>query len=118
MKRKLLFMVCLIAVGALSYYGGYRIYTTTHPKTEILDVERVQKNALILNQTEQYSEEYYIGKIEQDMLVIYKMPEETVYDSVEISGLHFYGSEEAELMAGKLFENLTEVFEFLENSMS
>ena len=62
--------------------------------------------------------EYYIAVIEQDMLMIYKMPEETLYDSVKVSTLHIVEEEMTQLQEGMIFEDLTELFGFLENSMS
>ena len=50
--------------------------------------------------------------------MIYKMPEEILYDSVELSSLGLYENEKAQLLEGMVFGDLKEVFEFLENSMS
>ena len=63
-------------------------------------------------------EEHYIAKIEQNMLVIYKLPEEIIYDSVKLSTLQLTDSEYTALSNGIDFYSLTEVFGFLENSMS
>ena len=118
MKRKILFMLCLIVAGTFAYFGGYYLYRSSNPKVEILEPESLQRTVQISDTSELQDREYYVGKIEQDLLVIYKMPEETVYDSIEISSLRFFGDEESRLMEGMVFQNLTEVFEFLENSMS
>ena len=118
MKRTILLVLCLIIVGAFAYYGGYYVYKSINPETEILDSESLQRAAPMSDTKEKESEEYYIGRIEQNMLMIYKMPEETLYDSVEMSSLRFYEDEEQKLIEGMVFQDLTEVFEFLENSMS
>ncbi len=119
MKRIILFMIGLIAVGILAYYGAYHFYLSGHPETEYVEQISVQRS-VPQSDIEQESKlpEYYIAKIEQDMLMIYKMPEEILYDSVETSSLNFHGTEEAQLMNGISFDSLKEVFEFLENSMS
>lgn len=119
MKRMILFVLGLIAAGTLAYFGGYYLYTSENPKTEITEPISLQR-AVQISDTENITErqEYYVAKIEQDMLMIYKMPEETLYDSVEMSSLFFQERENAQLVEGIVFEDLTEVFEFLENSMS
>lgn len=119
MKKTFFLIIGLIFAGTLAYFGGYYVYTSENPKTEILEPMALQKAVPLSEGSNlQISEEYYIAKIEQDMLLIYKMPEQTLYDSVELNSLHFVGTEEQELAKGMFFENLTEVFEFLENSMS
>jgi len=119
MRKTVLFVIGLIAVGSLAYYGAYHFYLTEHPKMEYVEQIPLQRS-VIQPETGQESNlpEYYLAKIEQDMLMIYKMPEETLYDSVETSSLNFHGTEETQLMNGISFESLKEVFEFLENSMS
>ena len=118
MKRRILLILGLLIAGTFAYYGGYYLYTENNPKIELLDQEALQKSMPGADSKDAVSEEYYIGRIEQEMLMIYKMPEETLYDSIETSSLSFYGDEEHRLSEGIVFQNLTEVFEFLENSMS
>ena len=118
MKRTVLFVISLILLGTFAYFGGYYVYKMNRPKVELLETESVQRAVQMSDTAQMVSEEYYIGIIEQNLLAIYKMPEEILYDTVEVKSLRFYGNEEAELAKGKIFENLTEVFEFLENSMS
>ncbi|MBQ8857994.1 MAG: hypothetical protein IJ024_07630 [Lachnospiraceae bacterium] len=119
MKRTIFFLIGLILAGTFAYFAGYYVYTAENPKAEVLEPATLQKAVPLSNENNlQMNEEYYIAKIEQDVLSIYKMPEETLYDSIELSGLHFVGKEEQELSEGIIFQNLTEVFEFLENSMS
>lgn len=118
MKRTILFLMCLIIAGTFAYFGGYYLYMTSNPKTEILETDTLQRSVPMSDTEQMISDEYYIGKIEQNMLVIYKMPEETLYDSVKVSGLQFHGEEEQQLIEGMVFQNITEVYEFLENSMS
>ena len=118
MKKKILFFVFLIAAGAFAYYGGYHAYTSSRPKSRMIETESLQKAVQMDHTDKTMSEEYYIGKIESDQLVIYKMPEDVIYDSVELSSLSFYDEERDRLLNGMVFEDLTAVFEFLENSMS
>lgn len=118
MKRTVLFVIGLIIAGTLAYFSGYYAYKAGHPETELLDAESVQKAIQTSEKQENVSGEYYVGKIEQNLLVIYKMPEEILYDSVELSSLGLYENEKAQLLEGMVFGDLKEVFEFLENSMS
>lgn len=119
MKKTVLFIVFLIFAGTLSYFGGYYLYVTENPKAEIPEQITVQKAVQLSDmQVDDEEQEYYFAKIEQNMLMIYKMPDATLYDSVEVSSLHVQGVEEAQLLEGMRFDSLTEVFEFLENAMS
>ena len=43
MKRTVLFVIGLIIAGALAYFSGYYAYKVSHPETELLDAESVQK---------------------------------------------------------------------------
>lgn len=119
MKKKIWFMIGLIFAGILAYWGGYYGYQAQHPKTEVTEPLIMQKSMQIPENDEELSrEEYYIAKKEQDMLMIYKMPEAVLYESIEINSLHITEADEKGLCAGMIFSNLPEVFEFLENSMS
>ena len=118
MKRTVLFIISLIIAGTFAYYAGYYVYKMNRPKVEFLETENVQRAVQLSENKQMIFDDYYIGIIEQDLLAIYKMPEETLYDTIEVNSLHFYGDEEQELSKGKIFQTLTEVFEFLENSMS
>lgn len=118
MKKKILFLIFLITAGSLAYYGGYHVYKANRPKAELIEPENLQKAVQLKDSDDRKIEEYYVGIIEEDQLMIYKMPEDSVYDSIRVSTLNFYGEEEEKLMEGMVFEDLTEVFEFLENSMS
>lgn len=119
MKKTFVFLIGLVMAGTLAYFGGYYFYISDNPKTEFVEPMTLQR-AVQLSDTDLStdSEEYYIAKIEQDMLMIYQMPGKILYDSVEISSLHFTEKEQPRLLEGMIFQNLTEVFEFLENSMS
>lgn len=119
MKKTVLFVTGLIVIGALSYFGGYYAYMSANPETEIIEPISVQR-AISLSDTDSAANqlEYYIARIEQEMLMIYKMPEDVLYDSVKLSSLHFQENEYSKLLEGMTFYSLTEVFEFLENSMS
>ena len=118
MKKKILYVIFLIVAGTFAYYGGYHAYTSNRPKVQLIEPERLQKAMPTKDYYNSDIREYYVGKIEKDHLLIYKMPEDSVYDSIRLSTLNFYGEEEEKLMEGMIFEDLTEVFEFLENSMS
>ena len=52
------------------------------------------------------------------MLLIYKMPEESIYDSLKTSNLQFQEKDYLQLKNGIVFQSLAEVFEFLESCMS
>ena len=118
MKRTVLFVISLVVTGTLAFYGGYYVYKSNRPKTQFLETENVQRAVQMSENVSAASKEYYIGIIEQDLLAIYKMPEEILYDSIDVESLQFYGNEKKQLTEGMIFGNLTEVFEFLENSMS
>ena len=118
MKRTVLFIISLIIAGTFAYYAGYYVYKLNRPKVEFLETENVQRAVQLPENKQMVSDEYYIGIIEQNMLAIYKMPEEILYDSIDVDSLQFYGNEKKQLTEGMIFRNLTEVFEFLENSMS
>lgn len=119
MKKVILFIISLAVVGTLAYFGGYYLYVSENPRKEPVEQITLQRSALQQNfPKEETVSEYYLAKIEQDMLMIYKMPEETIYDSVKTSSLNFHGAEEAELLKGISFKSLPEVFEFLESTMS
>ena len=118
MKRTVWFMISLIIAGTFAYYAGYYVYKLNRPKVEFLETENVQRAVQPPENKQMVSDEYYIGIIEQNMLAIYKMPEEILYDSIDVDSLQFYGNEKKQLTEGMIFRHLTEGFEFLENSMS
>ena len=118
MRKKIVFLICLICAGTFAYYGGYHLYRNTHPKVEIIEPENLMQAVTVEKKTVSISREYYIGVIKEDMLMIYQMPEETLYDSIAVSSLKFYGDELQQLREGMIFKDLAELFGFLENSMS
>lgn len=119
MKKIVMFSISLIVMGVLAYFGAYYVYVSEHPQVELKEEAVLQKSVIDpLFGKEPAEPEYYLAKIEKDRLMIYKMPENTLYDYVELSSLNFHGTEREDLTTGISFENLTEVFEFLENSMS
>jgi hypothetical protein len=118
MKRTVLFIISLIIAGMFAYYAGYYVYKMNRPEVKFLETESVQRAVQLPENKQMVSDEYYIGIIEQNMLAIYKMPEEILYDSIDVESLQFYGNEKKQLTEGMIFKNLTEVYEFLENSMS
>lgn len=118
MKKTIVVTSSIILVGILSYFGGYFYYTAVSTQTKNMNPISIQRSIQLTESNQTRIEEYYLAKIEQDMLVIYKIPENVIYDSVKLSTLHLTDSESAALRNGINFDGLTEVFEFLENSMS
>lgn len=119
MRKAVLFIIFIIFAGTISYFGGYYLYISGNPKTELTEQMTVQKSVEFAEPFNgDDTQEYYFAKIEQGQLLIYKMPDATLYDSVEISSLHMQGMEEVQFLEGMRFESLAEVFEFLENAMS
>ncbi len=119
MRKKILFIICVLVAGVFAYYGGYYMYITQRPKVEI-EMPATLQRGIADNHIKQtgYEQEYYVAKIEQEMLVIYKMPDESIYDSLKTSNLQFQEKDYMLLKEGISFESLTEVFEFLESCMS
>ena len=37
MRKKIVFLICLICAGTFAYYGGYHLYRNTQPKVEIIE---------------------------------------------------------------------------------
>lgn len=120
MKKKIFFLIFLVLAGTLSYFGGYYLYISENPKEVYLEPEllRSKVNAENIQDFKQIQQDYYFAQIEQEMLMIYQMPDGILYDSVELSSLHIPAAELHNLTEGVRFENLRSVFEFLENSMS
>lgn len=102
-----------------NYYTSPTLYTSQRPKIEI-EMPAALQRGIANNDIKQtgYEQEYYIAKIEQEMLLIYKMPEESIYDSLKISNLQFQEKDYLQLKNGIVFQSLAEVFEFLESCMS
>ena len=121
MKKKIYFLIGLIVAGVLAYYAGYHAYTSERPDAELLTPMILQKS-VPLSDTGKNSlderTEYYFVKISREVLEIYEMPEGILYESVKLNTLHLSEKEKQELSEGVVFPTLTEVFEFLENSMS
>lgn len=119
MKEKIMFTIGMIAACILAYFSGYYGYLSHSLKTEFIEPLSVQ-HSIQLGQdaATEVLKEYYIGKIEQDVLLIYKMPEQILYESVNMDTLHVTETEKEGFIKGKIFADLSEVFEFLENSMS
>lgn len=117
--RKTIFITSgIVLAGILSYFGGYYYYTSVNSQTKQINPISVQRTVQFMESDFEETEEQYHAKIEQDMLIIYKIPENVVYDSVKLSTLHLIDSESTALLNGINFDSLMEVFEFLENSMS
>ena len=116
MRKALLYMIGVIMVGIISYYVGYQFYENNRSQTEFKEQQFLQKGN---SKDASYVEApYYMMKIEDEKLIIYLMPAKDVYDSLKISGLQLLDSDRSALEQGKRFENLTEVFAFLESCMS
>ena len=118
MRKTIVVTGGILLAGVLSYFGGYFYYNSLNPKTGFIEPISVQRTVRLLDESSDEMEEHYQTKIEQDMLMIYKLPENVIYDSVKLSTLHLTESEYTALNDGIDFYSLTEVFEFLENSMS
>lgn len=118
MRKTVLFLIGLIVAGGLSYFAGYYLYVTNRPKVVLETPELVQKGILLQENSSGFASNYYLAKIEEGILNIYHMPEEILYDSLGISGLQLQETDYKELEKGKVFMDLPEVFEFLENCMS
>ena len=116
--KKTMVIVGIMLAGILSYYAGYLYYTELNSKEHRLESSSVQRTVQLLEMNTNMIEEGYLARIDQDMLVIYKIPENTIYDSIKMSSLQLTDSEYTALLNGIHFKKLTELFEFLENSMS
>lgn len=119
MKKTILFLIGLILAGTAAYFIGYFAYVSDNSEVESQEHVIVQK-ALYHSEKKFKSEEieqYYV-KIEQDTLKIYKMPEKILYESIALSSLHLSEKEKKHLKEGIILQDLKEVYEFLENSMS
>lgn len=119
MRRKLLFLLGLILLGTASYYSAYRLYVGGHPKVVLEEPMTLLKSKGTEQEVQKGNEqEYYLAKIEQEMLLVYKMPEKSIYDSMNADSLQFQEKDFLQLENGMVFEDLKEVFEFLESCMS
>ena len=116
MRKALLYMIGLIMAGIISYYIGYQFYETNRSQMEFKEQQFLQKGSS--KDTSYVEDSYYLMKIEEEKLIIYLMPAKDVYDSLKISGLQLLDSDRAALEHGKRFEDLIEVFAFLESCMS
>lgn len=116
-KRTVFIIIGVILLSVAAYFGGYH-FMYEKPQVK-LEETIMQRNLLLSGESNPgIKEESYIAKIEKTMLNIYKMPENILYDSVKLSSLHLSAEEQERLRDGVTFNYLTEVFEFLENSMS
>lgn len=118
MRKSILITSCILLAGILSYFSGYFYYTSVNSHTKMVNPVSVQKSAQLVENDQISDKDHYFAIIEQDMLVIYKIPENEIYDSVKLSTLQLTKSEKAALVNGIDFKNIAEVFEFLESSMS
>ena len=115
-KRTVYVLILLVLLCVLAYLGGYYLMDDKL-QTELEEVV-IQRKILLDEAGDDVQSEYYIARLEGVALHIYKMPENKVYDSVQINSLHLSEDEVEQLRNGIVFQNLKEVFEFLENSMS
>ena len=119
MRKVIFFLIGIILAGTLAYFTAYEIYTSENHKADIPESVTLQRAAPKIKNNQPLSvQEYYLARIEEEMLVIYQMPEEQVYDSVKLSSLYFTMQDQKELSKGIIFQDLRQLFEFLENSMS
>lgn len=115
-KRTIYMLIVFVILCVLAYFAGYH-FMYDKSETQLEDVV-IQKNLLVNESESEAHSEYYIARMEDEMLHIYKMPDHMIYDSVKIKSIHLSEEEMEKLEKGIIFLNLIEVFEFLENSMS
>ena len=116
-KKTVLIVLGMIVFGYLAYLTGYYFMYQNAQASRQRNFE--QRNVSLTGQAvELKSNEYYFVRIENKMLNIYKMPENILYDSINLISIHRLKEERELLNTGMTFEYLTEVFEFLESSMS
>ena len=116
-KKTILIILSILFFGCLAYFSGYYLMyeNAQTSRQEILE----QRSLTLVNQSlGGNTAEYYLVRSEKKMLNIYKMPENILYDSINLNSLHFLEDDKERLNHGIMFESLTEVFEFLESSMS
>lgn len=118
MKKTVLFGAVLLAACVLAYFGGYYMVVSETLRGQREEPITLQRNIEMSETAEEMPGEYYIARIEQDMLFIYEMPENIIYDSIRTESIHFPEGELPVLREGITFQTLPEVYEFLENSMS
>ena len=118
MKKSWFVTGTIFLAGILAYFGGYYYYTSTNLQAKVLDPVSVQRAVLETEEKHIEKTEHYFAKIENEMLIIYEMPEELIYESIKLSGLQLTENEYIALLDGIHFQNLSEIFNFLENSMS
>ena len=119
MRKTILFLIGLILAGTASFYGGYYLYVTNRPEISYEMPMTLQKGMMLTEKKDSVEEQnYYLAKIEEEKLMIYEMPEESIYDSLKIGTLQFMTEDYEKLKEGMIFQSLNEVFEFLESCMS
>lgn len=118
MKKTWFVTGTIFLAGILAYFGGYYYYTSTNSQSKILNPVSVQRAVQPAEEHQIEAEKHYFAKIEEEMLVIYEMPEELIYESIRLSSLQLTEGEYIALLDGIHFQNLPEIFNFLENSMS
>ena len=116
MRKALLFFLCLMVAGIVSFYAGYHLYQSGRAKAEIEEPQLTGHGTGSDSDTSKIP--YYLLKIEGDQLVVYEMPEKILYDSVKTDHLVLQEKDLPGLLEGQEYLELTEVFEFLENCMS
>ena len=118
MRKKFTYIAGLIFAGVLSYYSGYYFYINSRTGFLEHEYESVQRGNTENLQLVNVAKEYYIAKIENNLLVIYQMPQKIIYDSLRTEQLQFQEKDYQELYEGMRFDSLGELFEFLESCMS
>ena len=116
MKNKIIFIVGLIMIGLLSYFGSYYAYISSNQRVSPIQTAPIKiEKYPISNKSTQSS--YYLARIEGDLLKIYKMPESRLFETVQLTSIWIDGEEE-QLREGIVLKDFSEVVEFLENRMS
>ena len=117
MKNKKVFMIILILFCAAAYFMGYYFLADHNFTIEKSEPTAPKNTEKIINESAIDLQKYYLLITEDDYLMIYSMPEQQLYESIELDCLWIKG-EESLLKEGIRMENITEVYEFLESHMS
>lgn len=118
MKKAAIILGTLLLISVLAYWGGYHLVVSKTPEAQPEKEEILKKEFPVQEMPKETFGGHYVAKIEEEMLFIYEMPENTVYDSMRTESMHFPAGELPALREGIVFQSLPEVYEFLENSMS
>ena len=74
MKKKIYFLIGLVAAGIFAYYAGYHEYTSNYPQTELLNPMTLQKSVSLSENKKNISDDaqkYYFVKISQETMALF-----------------------------------------------